>query len=134
MTTSTPQGNEHALRGRVLKMLGAMRVNGARLWWAKLSAGPFQAVGLPDLILVVAGRFVACELKHPTDMRSTVTPLQARILRLIHAAGGVVVIARHRDDLARVIHRVTAAPLCAVPLPPECAPPDTGGGTCADSR
>lgn len=62
----------------------------------KVHGGPTMMAGLPDLIAVVRGRYVGVEVKTPTGKVSAV---QAAVHRKIEAAGGLVIVARHVDDV-----------------------------------
>jgi len=64
---------------------------GKPVWAAKLHGSPYQQVGLPDILMVVAGRAVFIEAK---SSRGTVTPIQAAVHKALKRAGAVVLIAR----------------------------------------
>lgn len=57
-----------------------------KCWFFKVHGGSmFQVAGIPDIIGVVNGKFIALELKAE---KGTPSQLQLRIIRLIKAAGG----------------------------------------------
>lgn len=85
---------ERAITDKVMAYLKGLTPDG---WFFKIHGGIFQLAGIPDIIGVLRGRFVAMEIKRPKVGRVTV--LQAIILRKIEAAGG----------MARVIHSVEEA-------------------------
>ena len=57
-------------------------------FWVKVHGGPFQMVGLPDLVGCCKGRFIGLEVKMP-ERAGTLTPIQAAIIRKINEAGGI---------------------------------------------
>lgn len=78
--------NELALARRVTRNLKARAAAGEPLWFLKVVGSPRQRGGVPDYLICYFGRFVAVELKHPTDRSSTLTPLQRRErLRMVKA-------------------------------------------------
>lgn len=71
-------------------------------FWVKLHGGLFQAVGLPDLIGCVRGRFIGIEVKVPGKLHN-VTARQQYILDAITEAGGL---AFATDSVADALKRV----------------------------
>jgi len=62
------------------------------VFFVKIHGGPMQQGGIPDLLLCVAGRFVAIELKATrpkSEAWARCTPLQRSTLLAIHDAQGV---------------------------------------------
>lgn len=55
--------------------------------WIKISAGPFQVAGLPDIVGCCQGKFFALEVKLP-GKEDTYTPLQQYWVGEINKAGG----------------------------------------------
>lgn len=55
-------------------------------WLFKVHGGPFQPAGVPDLVGTVEGLFIGLEVKMPDG---TVSPIQARTIEMIRAAGGI---------------------------------------------
>ena len=55
--------------------------------WIKISAGPFQVAGLPDIIGCYKGKFIGLEVKLP-GKEKTLTKIQQFWLRKINEAGG----------------------------------------------
>lgn len=99
--------NEHALaRGPVAKRLKEEAKRGD-LWYVKMGAWKW-AVGLPDYLMCVAGRFLAIELKHPSDERSQPTARQRFVLDRIRRAGGIIAVCRSADDVGEAIARARA--------------------------
>lgn len=77
-------------------------------WFVKIHGGPFQAAGIPDIVGVVEGRFVALEVKCP-GKESTTTKLQALTIRRILAAGGIAgVVCSATDAVLFVDERLKA--------------------------
>lgn len=56
------------------------------VWFFMPQAGPFGRAGIPDFILIVAGRFVGVECK--ADGRKKPTALQTMEMERIEQAGG----------------------------------------------
>ena len=57
-------------------------------WWVKIHGSAYQASGIPDIIGVYKGRFIAFEVKLP-DKEHTVSRRQALMVVRITLAGGV---------------------------------------------
>jgi len=57
-------------------------------WLMKVHGSPMQSAGIPDLVGVIDGRFVALEVKLP-DGSHRLTPLQAATIGRIRQAGGI---------------------------------------------
>lgn len=57
-------------------------------FWVKVHGGPYQRVGLPDLIGCYKGKFIGIEVKVP-GREDTLTKRQSRILRQIESEGGI---------------------------------------------
>lgn len=55
--------------------------------WIKISAGPFQVAGLPDIIGCYKGRFYGLEAKVP-GKEDTLTKIQQYWINKINNAGG----------------------------------------------
>lgn len=55
--------------------------------WIKISAGPFQVAGLPDIVGCCNGMFFGIEVKIP-GKEDTYTPLQQYWVAQINKAGG----------------------------------------------
>lgn len=78
----TTQGESRISR----EIITALRKEGAFAF--KVHGGPMMAVGLPDIIACVDGRFVAFETKRP-EKRKNQSVAQKRIEGLIRQAGGI---------------------------------------------
>lgn len=61
-------------------------------FYFKTHGGPFQMIGLPDIIGVHKGRFIGIEVKLP-GKENTITDKQAQVLRRIQLAGGIAIMA-----------------------------------------
>lgn len=70
----------------VKKMMMHLERNVGGLW-IKISAGPFQASGLPDIIGCYKGRFYGIEVKVP-GKEHELRPLQKYWIKRITDAGG----------------------------------------------
>jgi hypothetical protein len=83
---------------------------GEEMWECKLAGGPYQKIGLPDLIVVYGGRLLALEVKCPqpgetaVHARGRVTDQQAKCLADLHRAGAyadVVISVEEAERAAR---------------------------------
>lgn len=77
-----------------LKSLGAFVIN--------LHGSAF-AIGFPDLVACLDGRFVAVEVKRPGE---TPRKLQVKVLEKITRAGGIAISATTVNDVATVLERL----------------------------
>lgn len=68
----------------------------------KIHGGPTMMAGLPDLIGVWKGRFIAIEVKMPGNHPSKI---QERVIDKIRAAGGRVVVAHSVPEALTVLRR-----------------------------
>lgn len=90
------------------------------VWYLKVHGGPMQRAGVPDYLLCVRdktgnGRFVAIELK---GEGGSVSPLQAREIERIIAAGGMPAVCRSVDEVRRIV-----AVVAGLSRPPWDIPP-----------
>lgn len=74
-------GPEKEFENKVKKYLDTL----PKCWYFKFWAGPYSRSGIPDIIALISGKFVAIELKAPKGKPSE---LQKRNIRLINEAGG----------------------------------------------
>lgn len=74
----TPEGK---FQEQVIKYLKSL----ANCWYVKVWGGGYQKSGIPDIIAVINGKFIALELKAPNGKASE---LQKRNIRLINECGG----------------------------------------------
>lgn len=70
-------------------------------WYFKVHGGPFQKVGVPDIIACVKGKFVAIEVKRPNG--GVVSKLQQVQMKQIKACGGVVGVARSLNEFIQIL-------------------------------
>lgn len=64
--------------------------------------------GCPDLVAVIAGRFVAIEVKAPGKL-STVTPIQNHQLKRIVSAGGVAIAVDNLQDVKNCVEALVCS-------------------------
>lgn len=76
---------------------------GSPVWFFKVHGGILQRVGVSDYLGCVAGRFVAIELKHPTETTSKLSRIQRKTMQLIRKAGGLTFTVRTKDEFASAI-------------------------------
>lgn len=65
-----------------------------RCWYFKFWAGPYSKSGIPDIIALINGKFVAIEVKAPNGRA---TELQKRNIRIINESGGYGIILYPKD-------------------------------------
>lgn len=76
------RGPESKLTSKILLALRAI----PHSWWIKVPGGPMLKNGVPDILGVVSGQFVAIEVKHPHTGHK-VTEAQAATLDKLRDAG-----------------------------------------------
>lgn len=86
---------EHKLATKVMDFL---RHKGA--WVFKVHGGPMQPSGIPDIVGVYWGQFIAVECKMPGNSLSEIQKFR---IRKIRAAGGLVVVAYSLGDVQQFI-------------------------------
>lgn len=90
----TPEGR---VKKQVMKYLKGL--SGGYFWKIQ---DRFTA-GIPDIIGVLGGRFVAIEVKAPGE---PLRPLQAVVLDILENCGGVVGVAESEEDAKKIIRSV----------------------------
>ena len=75
-----------------------------RGFWITIHGGPYQVVGLPDIIGCVGGKFYGLEVKVPGKER-TLTARQAFILQQIKLAGGRAKMVTSVDEALSFVRR-----------------------------
>jgi len=79
----------------VKRMVEAIKKEHPSAWIVKIAGGRYQTAGIPDLVVVVSGQFIALEAKAqgPTESaqhaRDRVTPQQEATIAKILRGGGV---------------------------------------------
>ena len=75
-------------------------------WWFKVWGSGMMQVGIPDIVGLYHGRFVAFEVKQPGKQPSKI---QAHIIGLIRAAGGIAEVVTSRKEAEEIICRLQPA-------------------------
>jgi hypothetical protein len=88
---TTPEGKAKAAIKAFLKSL-------PDCWFFMPVGGAFSVAGIPDIVAVIRGRFVAIECKAP-GKESNTTPHQDLALFGIHDAGGLAFVASSVDTV-----------------------------------
>lgn len=71
-------------------------------FYFKSHGGPYQRIGLPDIMGSYQGRFVGIEVKRP-DKRNNTTASQKRVLFEIKNSGGISGVATSIDEVRRIM-------------------------------
>ena len=74
--------------------------------WIKISAGPSQVSGLPDIMGCCKARFIGIEVKVP-GKEKTLRPLQALWLLKINNAGGLGFMTTSVEEAVRKVRNFT---------------------------
>ena len=80
---------------------------GTDLWLRKIHGNPYQIRGLPDLIGVYRGYFVAMEVKKPGG---EATDLQAFTMKQIQQAGGYAAVIHSFEEAVSLLDTVPEPP------------------------
>ena len=89
------------LESKVTKEIMAYLKKQPGVWCFKVTGGPMQQRGVPDIICSVNGAFVALEVKRPGIGR--LTDLQALTIERIRDAGGVAEVVTSVEEATAVI-------------------------------
>lgn len=73
----------------------------AGIWYVKTHGGPYQSIGLPDVVCIVNGRFVGLEVKRPKFGR--LTDLQRSTIKRINEKGGYACVVTSAEEARRAI-------------------------------
>ena len=93
-----PEHKESFYQAKIIKWIKETYPD-AFVW--KAQAGPYSRQGIPDIIALIRGRFIAVEVKRPGNGR--LTPIQARTIEQINAAGGTALVASYPAQVAEAI-------------------------------
>ena len=105
---------ESAIQKKISDYLTAL----PECWTCKVMAANKR--GVPDILAVISGRFVAIEVKRPGNKPSK---LQLAQLRRIQAAGGVAMVAESVDDVIAHLSSADIGPSSNLScLSPPCTP------------
>jgi hypothetical protein len=96
---------ESTVTRNIVAYLKDLKRTGKRIWFSKLHGGPMQKAGLPDLIVLYRGVFLAIEIKRPGGKA---TPLQLHTLAEMEKAGAQTIVASSVEDVAGFIRSVYA--------------------------
>lgn len=101
-------GHQHPETKLVTKIKKAIEAAYPEGWVMKVTGGPYQMAGVPDLLVCIEGRLIGIEVKKQRGgeselhARSRVTPLQVAQLEKLRRAGataGVVLSVEEALDL-----------------------------------
>ena len=71
-------------------------------FYFKTHGGPYQAVGLPDIIGLHKGKFIGIEAKVP-GKENTLTDKQKQVIRKIKLAGGIAFMATSAEQVLETL-------------------------------
>jgi hypothetical protein len=77
---------------------------GAGAWVMKIHGGPYQKAGVPDLLVIIAGRAYWIEVKRPGEVP---TAIQKNVMQELMAAGCDVVVTTCAPEAASWLEEVT---------------------------
>ena len=100
MVTQPDPHKESWYQAKIIKWLKDS-YPGAFVW--KAAAGPYSRGGIPDICMILKGRFFGFEVKRPGTGR--LTKLQEQTLKQITAAGGIAAVVSSPEDVERVIRQ-----------------------------
>lgn len=74
-----------------------------RSFWWKESASPYQRRGIPDILLIINGRFCAFEVKRPFD--GWLRDSQALVIKLLREAGAVAAVVSFPGEVREILEK-----------------------------
>ena len=98
MSKKTPLHKESFYQAKIIRWLKETYPR-AFVW--KAAAGPYSRGGIPDVCMVLDGRFFGFEIKRPETGR--LSRLQQQTIREINAAGGIAAVVSYPDEVERII-------------------------------
>lgn len=93
----------------VARMVSAIRKRWPTVWIVKIHGGPYQRVGIPDLLVIIDGRAVGIEVKaqKPSESaehaRERATPTQRATIAAMKRAGAVAGVAVTIDEAIALV-------------------------------
>lgn len=76
-----------------------------KCWYTNTRTGGYGRNGVPDLIGCYRGVFFAIEVKRPMTS-SKPSRAQERELRAVEKAGGIAIVACHKDDVTELLNSI----------------------------
>lgn len=98
MSKKTPLHKESFYQAKIIRWLKETYPR-AFVW--KAAAGPYSRGGIPDICMVLNGRFFGFEVKRPETGR--LSRLQEQAIGEINAAGGIAAVVSYPDEVERII-------------------------------
>ena len=93
-----PAHKESWYQARIIKWLKEAYPD-AFVW--KAAAGPYSRCGIPDICMVLNGRFYGFEAKRPKGGRPT--KIQEITIQAINSAGGIAAVVSYPKDVERIL-------------------------------
>lgn len=88
---------------KVVDRIGRWLNSLPRCWWFKVHGGPFQVVGVPDIVGCLNGYFFAIEVKVEGN---TTSKIQDYVLRKIREAGGCCGVAYSLTEAQEILSQI----------------------------
>ena len=85
------------------KIMEFLRKNYPNAFVWKAAAGPYSRGGIPDICVVMNGRFYGFEVKRP--FIGQLTKLQKQTIEAIRAAGGIAAVVSYPDEVNKILKR-----------------------------
>lgn len=98
MNKTMPLHKESFYQAKIIRWLKEAYPR-AFVW--KAAAGPYSRGGIPDICMVLDGRFFGFEVKRPEAGR--LSKLQEQAIKEINAAGGIAAVVSYPDEVERII-------------------------------
>ena len=89
---------ESYYQDKIIKHINAL-IPSAFVW--KAAAGPYCRQGIPDICMVLNGRFYGFEVKRPVVGR--LSKIQEQTIKEINAAGGIAAVVSYPEDVERIL-------------------------------
>ena len=96
--SNTPLHKESFYQAKIIRWLKE-QYPGAFVW--KAAAGPYSRGGIPDICMVLNGRFFGFEVKRPEAGR--LSKIQEQTIKEINTAGGISAVVSYPEQVEKII-------------------------------
>lgn len=97
--------SERILTDKITRYLKRLKQSGVPVFWLKIHGGSMQKAGVPDLLVVVDGRFLFVEIKTPSGRLSRIQ--EVRIAEIAQA-GGPTCVVRSVDEFESAVKQLAS--------------------------